>query len=90
MGVEEYTKCVGSAKLLSEHNAYRDSTMATSGNVKFSKVKDENYGFDEWRGAEYDKAEYPSYKGYTILDMGDFNNKGFSIFYAMEKSVIFK
>lgn len=28
--------------------------------------------------------------GYTILDMGDFNNKGFSVFYAMEKSVIFK
>ena len=53
MGVEEYTKCGGSSKLLSEYNAYRDSTMATSGNVKFSKVKDENYGFDEWRGADY-------------------------------------
>lgn len=29
-------------------------------------------------------------KGYTILDMGDFNNKGFSVFYAMEKSILFK
>lgn len=29
-------------------------------------------------------------KGYTIIDMGDFNNVGFSVFYAMEKSVIFK
>lgn len=29
-------------------------------------------------------------KGYTIIDMGDFNNIGFSVFYAMEKSVIFK
>lgn len=29
-------------------------------------------------------------EGYTILDMGDFNNMGFSAFYAMEKMVIFK
>lgn len=29
-------------------------------------------------------------EGYTVLDMGDFNNKGFSVFYAMEKSLIFK
>lgn len=28
-------------------------------------------------------------EGYTILDMGDFNNLGFSVFYAMEKSIIF-
>ena len=29
-------------------------------------------------------------KGYTILDMGDFNNKGPSAFYDMEKSILFK
>ena len=29
-------------------------------------------------------------EGYTVLDMGDFNNLGFSAFYAMEKQVIFK
>lgn len=29
-------------------------------------------------------------KGYTILDMGDFNNLGFSGFYSMEKMAIFK
>ena len=90
MGVEEYTKCGGSSKLLSEHNAHRDSTMATNANITFSKIPTENYGFDYWRGNDYYKAEYPSYNGYTILDMGDFNNKGFSVFYAMEKSVIFK
>jgi hypothetical protein len=28
--------------------------------------------------------------GYTIFDMGDFNNLGFSAFYAMEKLTIFK
>jgi hypothetical protein len=28
--------------------------------------------------------------GYTILDMGDFNNLGFSAFYSMEKMIIFK
>ena len=28
--------------------------------------------------------------GYTILDMGDFNNLGFSAFYSMEKATIFK
>ncbi len=28
--------------------------------------------------------------GYTILDMGDFNNLGFSAFYSMEKLTIFK
>ena len=70
MGVEEYKKCGGSAKLLSEHNAYRDSTMATSGNVKFSKVKDENYGFDEWRGAEYDKDVYDNFNGYRPTYIG--------------------
>lgn len=76
--------------ILSHHNAYCDSTMATNANITFSKIPTENYGFDYWRGNDYDKAKYPSYNGYTILDMGDFNNKGFSIFYAMEKSVIFK
>ena len=70
MGVEEYKKCGGSSKLLSEHNAYRDSTMATSGNVKFSKVKDENYGFDEWRGAEYDKDVYDNFNGYRPTYIG--------------------
>jgi hypothetical protein len=29
-------------------------------------------------------------EGYTIMDMGDFNNLGFSAFYAMEKATIFK
>ncbi len=29
-------------------------------------------------------------EGYTILDMGDFNNLGFSAFYSMEKNTIFK
>ncbi|MDZ4756974.1 MAG: hypothetical protein SGJ10_02390 [Bacteroidota bacterium] len=29
-------------------------------------------------------------EGYTILDMGDFNNLGFSAFYSMEKATIFK
>lgn len=29
-------------------------------------------------------------EGYTVLDMGDFNNLGFSAFYAMEKITIFK
>lgn len=29
-------------------------------------------------------------EGYTILDMGDFNNLGFSAFYSMEKAAIFK
>ena len=90
MGVEEYKKCGISAKILSHHNAHRDSTMATNANITFSKIPTENYGFDYWRGNDYDKAEYPSFNGYTILDMGDFNNKGFSVFYAMEKSVIFK
>jgi hypothetical protein len=28
-------------------------------------------------------------EGYTIIDMGDFNNLGFSTFYAMEKAIIF-
>ncbi len=28
--------------------------------------------------------------GYTILDLGDFNNLGFSAFYSMEKMTIFK
>ena len=28
-------------------------------------------------------------EGYTVLDMGDFNNLGFSVFYAMEKNIIF-
>ena len=51
MGVEEYKKCGGSAKLLSEHNAHRDSTMSAKANIAFSKVENENYGFDYWRGA---------------------------------------
>ena len=34
-------------------------------------------------------AQYLLNEGYTILDMGDFNNLGFSTFYAMEKSTIF-
>lgn len=29
-------------------------------------------------------------EGYTILDLGDFNNLGFSAFYSMEKLIIFK
>ncbi len=29
-------------------------------------------------------------EGYTIIDMGDFNNQGFSAFYAMEKNIIFR
>ncbi|MDQ3111891.1 MAG: hypothetical protein M3R17_18550, partial [Bacteroidota bacterium] len=29
-------------------------------------------------------------QGYTVLDMGDFNNLGFSVFYAMEKMTIFR
>ena len=29
-------------------------------------------------------------EGYTVLDMGDFNNLGFSAFYSMEKLTIFK
>tara|TARA_R100001369_G_scaffold85719_2_gene119617 strand:+ start:8148 stop:12224 length:4077 start_codon:yes stop_codon:yes gene_type:complete len=28
-------------------------------------------------------------EGYTVLNMGDFNNLGFSVFYAMEKNIIF-
>ncbi len=35
-------------------------------------------------------AEMLKEQGYTILDMGDFNNQGFSAFYAMEKSILFK
>ena len=64
MGVEEYKKCGGSAKLLSEHNAYRDSTMSATANVAFSKIENENYGFDEWRGADYDRDEYDNFNGY--------------------------
>lgn len=35
-------------------------------------------------------AEMLKKEGYTVIDMGDFNNQGFSAFYAMEKNVIFK
>ncbi|WP_367914720.1 hypothetical protein [Leadbetterella sp. DM7] len=35
-------------------------------------------------------AEHIKNEGYTILDMGDFNNLGFSVFYSMEKATIFK
>jgi hypothetical protein len=37
MGVEEYKKCGGSSKLMKEYNAHRDSTMAATGNVTFSR-----------------------------------------------------
>jgi len=29
-------------------------------------------------------------EGYIVLDMGDFNNQGFSAFYAMEKNILFR
>lgn len=35
-------------------------------------------------------VQYLIEQEYTILDLGDFNNLGFSIFYSMEKSIIFK
>jgi hypothetical protein len=35
-------------------------------------------------------VQYLLDESYTILDMGDFNNLGFSAFYAMERSIIFK
>ncbi|MBP5420518.1 MAG: hypothetical protein J6Y72_11990 [Bacteroidales bacterium] len=70
MGVEEYKKCGGSSKLLSEHNAHRDSTMSASGNITFSKVEKETYGFDEWRGADYDKDVYDNFNGYRPTYIG--------------------
>ena len=89
MGVEEYTKCGGSSKLLSEHNAYRDSTMATSGNVKFSKVKDENYGFDEWRGAEYDKDVYDNFNGYRPTYIGAQKQSNIKVAASQTKGIRF-
>lgn len=47
--------------LLSEHNAHRDSTMSVTANITFTKIPTENYGFDYWRGNDYDKDEYPNY-----------------------------
>ena len=89
MGVEEYKKCGGSAKLLSEHNAYRDSTMATSGNVKFSKIKDETYGFDEWRGADYDKDVYDNFNGYRPTYIGVQKQSNIKVAASQTKGVRF-
>lgn len=64
MGVAEYRACGGSKILMDENNAHRDSTMAAKGNVTFSKPENETYGFDCWRGEDYDKEQYPNLNGY--------------------------
>ncbi|MCQ2228694.1 MAG: hypothetical protein MJZ13_02980 [Bacteroidales bacterium] len=60
MGVEEYKYCGGSALQLKQYNAERDSLMSTKGNVIFDMVEGEEYGFDKWRGEDYDKDVYPT------------------------------
>ena len=40
------------------------------GNITFSKIDNENYGFDEWRGAEYDKDVYDNFNGYRPTYIG--------------------
>ena len=64
MGVAEYRACGGSKKLMDDYNAHRDSMMTTKGNVTFSKFESETYGFDCWRGEDYDKEQYPDFNGY--------------------------
>ena len=38
--------------------------LAAKGNVTFSKPENEIYGFDCWRGEDYDKEQYPDLNGY--------------------------
>ena len=67
MGVEEYRASGGNERLLKTFNAKKDSLMSTTDNITFEKVETENYGFDKWRGEEYDRNQYP-----TITDNNDY------------------
>ena len=60
MGVEEYRASGGNERLLKTFNAKKDSLMSTTDNITFEKVETENYGFDKWRGEEYDRDQYPT------------------------------
>lgn len=90
MGVAEYRACGGSKILMDDYNAHRDSAMAAKGNVTFSKPENEAYGFDCWRGEDYDKEQYPTLKGYRPAYICVVKGKEVNICASRTNGVTFK